>query len=179
MRTTVVFLIGCILGATGVLMVKGAPVSRESVPAVVAPPARAMLLVPVQGVRAADLKSNFHEARSGGRTHEAIDIRAARGTPVVAVADGTIRKLFTSRAGGLTIYQYDLGESTCYYYAHLESYAEIKEGQRVTRGQVIGYVGTSGNAPPDTPHLHFAINRLTPEKEWWKGEPVDPFPYFR
>lgn len=182
MRSFVTFLIGCVFGATAVLMVtaKGAPVRAESRGGL-RPPVDGRtpsLLIPVQGVQAESIKSNFAERRGGGRMHEAIDIRATRGTPVLAVADGTIRKLFTSAAGGLTIYHYDLAESTCYYYAHLDRYAEIlREGQRVSRGDVIGYVGTSGNAPPDTPHLHFAIMMLTPTREWWKGSPVDPYPY--
>ncbi len=180
MRTAAVFLIGCVLGATGVLMVDGAPASTKPAPPII--PSRSAadgdLLIPVQGVRADQLKSNFSERRSGGRAHEAIDIRAPRGTPVLAVADGTIRKLFTSGAGGLTIYQYDTNETTCYYYAHLDGYAPTtREGQHVSRGDVIGYVGTTGNAPPGTPHLHFAITRLPPTKEWWKGEAVDPYPY--
>lgn len=169
-------------------MVKGAPPSSpatiNAVPAVAGrdPSASlradtgAPLLVPVRGVSVVDLKSTFKEMRGGGRTHEAIDILAPRGTEVLAVADGTIKKLFTSKAGGLTIYQYDDSESTCFYYAHLDRYAEIREGQRLRRGDVIGYVGTSGNAPIGTPHLHFAILTLTPTKEWWKGTPVDPYP---
>jgi murein DD-endopeptidase MepM/ murein hydrolase activator NlpD len=96
---------------------------------------------------------------------------------VIAAVDGTVRKLFTSRAGGLTIYEFDVNEERVYYYAHLESYADgIREGLFVKEGTVIGYVGTSGNAPPGTPHLHFAIGVLTPTKEWWKGEPVNPYP---
>jgi murein DD-endopeptidase MepM/ murein hydrolase activator NlpD len=186
MRTTVAFLIGCVLGATGALMVKGAPVPPAAAAAPSPSPAfeslpedsGASLLIPVRGVQLAALKSNFREPRGSGRTHEAMDIRAPRGTPVLAVADGTIKKLFNSKAGGLTIYHYDVAESTCYYYAHLESYGNIREGQHVRRGDVLGYVGTSGNAPPDTPHLHFAVNVLTATKEWWKGTPVDPYPYF-
>jgi murein DD-endopeptidase MepM/ murein hydrolase activator NlpD len=131
----------------------------------------------VQGVQASDLRDTYSEARSGGRTHNAIDILAPYGTPVVASVDGTIRKLFTSKAGGLTIYQFDRDESRVYYYAHLERYADgLAEGQVVARGTVIGYVGTSGNAPIGTPHLHFAIEDLPPTKEWWKGEPINPYP---
>lgn len=185
MRTTVSFLIGCVFGATGALMyVHESAASPSPAQPVKAATAMALpragadgLLIPVEGVAAADLRRDFDDPRGGGRVHEALDIRAARGTPVVAAADGTVRKLFTSRAGGLTIYQFDPAEELCYYYAHLDRYADgIREGMRVRRGEVIGYVGTSGNAPPDTPHLHFAVTRLLPTKEWWKGEAVDPFP---
>jgi murein DD-endopeptidase MepM/ murein hydrolase activator NlpD len=138
-------------------------------------------LVPVAGVDAASLKSTFNEARGGGaRRHEAMDILAPRGTPVVASVDGRIVKLFTSAAGGLTVYQFDEDERYCYYYAHLDSYAaDLSEGQHVRRGQIIGYVGTTGNAPPDTPHLHFAITRLGPDKRWWEGEALDPITFLR
>lgn len=134
------------------------------------------LLVPVSGVDPSTLRSTFGDARGQGRRHEAMDIVAPRGTPVVATVDGRIAKLFTSAAGGLTIYQYDDEEAFCYYYAHLDSYApELTEGHRVRRGETIGYVGTTGNAPPGTPHLHFAIFRLNADKRWWDGEPIDPF----
>ena len=189
MRTTVSFLIGCVFGATAILMWveetgAGQMAQAADSPAQIPPSVRNdgvvrndLLHLPIAGIRAEDLRSDFNEPRSGGRRHEAIDIRAPRGTPVLAVADGMIRKLFTSKAGGLTIYHYDETEKTCYYYAHLDRYADgIREGMRVTRGTVIGYVGTTGNAPPDTPHLHFAIHRLPSTKEWWKGEPIDPYP---
>jgi murein DD-endopeptidase MepM/ murein hydrolase activator NlpD len=137
------------------------------------------LLLPVDGVDASDLRPGFTESR-GGRAHEAIDILAPRDTPVRAVTDGHIVKLFSSARGGITIYQFDANEEYCYYYAHLERYAEgLIEGTRVERGQIIGYVGTSGNAPPETPHLHFAIFALGPEKQWWEGTPIDPYPALR
>jgi peptidoglycan LD-endopeptidase LytH len=137
------------------------------------------LEIPVQGVRSDQLVRSFHENR-GGREHEAIDIIAPRNTPVVAVEDGTIARLFVSKAGGNTIYQFDPPGEYCYYYAHLERYADsLREGDRVRKGQVIGYVGTSGNAPKDTPHLHFAVFRLTPEKHWWEGTPLDPYDILR
>ena len=132
--------------------------------------------VPVEGVDRKTLRDTFAEGRAG-HVHEAIDILAPRGTPVVAVEDGRIEKLFSSKRGGLTIYQFDPRGTFCYYYAHLDRYAPgLKEGQTVRRGQVIGYVGTSGNAAPQTPHLHFTIFKLEPEKRWWKGAPVNPFP---
>ncbi|MDI1235945.1 MAG: M23 family metallopeptidase [Polaromonas sp.] len=135
------------------------------------------LLLPVQGVSARDLRDTFADGRdSNQRGHEAIDIQAPRGTPVLAVDDGRIVKLFLSKPGGITIYQFDATDKLAYYYAHLDGYAEgLAEGQTVRRGHVIGHVGSSGNASPEAPHLHFAIFRLGPEKQWWKGEPVNPF----
>lgn len=138
------------------------------------------LAIPVQGIPPEKLVPSYHDARNGGREHEALDILAPRNTPVVAVEDGTIAKLFLSKAGGNTIYQFDPDRAFAYYYAHLERYADgLKEGQPVHRGQVIGYVGTSGNAPRNTPHLHFAIFRLTSEKHWWEGTPIDPYDILR
>lgn len=137
---------------------------------------RRNLLLPVQGIRPEQLQNTFEDSRSGGRVHKAIDIIAPRNTPVLAVEDGRIAKLFTSKQGGLTIYQFDPSEAYAYYYAHLDRYADgLKEGAMLRRGQVIGYVGVTGNAGPDNPHLHFAIYRLTPEKRWWEGEPINPF----
>lgn len=163
---------------------KAAPVVPDRTGAAASPAASAQyllapgeILIPVQGVTAADLHDSYAQARSGGRTHHALDILAPRGTPVLAAVDGTIRKLFFSSGGGITIYQYDVAEARVYYYAHLERYADdVAEGQFVRQGTVIGYVGTTGNAPPGTPHLHFAIEVLPPTHEWWKGEPVNPYP---
>ena len=136
---------------------------------------------PVEGVDADDLRDTFFEARGLGRAHEALDIMAPRGTPVRAVEDGTVVKLFESHGGGgLTIYQFDPSQVFCYYYAHLDAYEPgLREGQSVRRGQTIGYVGSTGNASPDAPHLHFAIFQLTPERQWWTGEPVNPYPVFK
>ncbi|KGE51284.1 M23 family metallopeptidase [Xanthomonas axonopodis pv. vasculorum] len=135
------------------------------------------LLIPVQGIGAGQLQDTFTDARSEGRVHDAIDILAPTGTPVVAVADGMVEKLFTSERGGLTVYQFEPGGKYCYYYAHLERYADgLAEKQSIKRGQVIGYVGSTGNANPAAPHLHFEIHRLGPEKQWWKGEALNPYP---
>ena len=126
-----------------------------------------------------ELRDTFTDARGGSRAHEALDIIAPRHTPVRAVEDGRIQKLFTSKPGGLTIYEFDPTETFTYYYAHLDRYADdVREGQLVKRGDVIGYVGSTGNASPDAPHLHFAIFRLTPERQWWKGEPINPYSVF-
>ncbi len=135
--------------------------------------------IPVAGVNEGDLRDTFADAR-GARRHEALDIMAPRHTPVRAVEDGRIVKLFASAAGGLTIYQFDPAEIYTYYYAHLDRYASgLKEGQTVRRGQVIGYVGSTGNASADAPHLHFQIFRMTPEKQWWEGEPINPYPVLK
>jgi murein DD-endopeptidase MepM/ murein hydrolase activator NlpD len=135
------------------------------------------LEIPVHGVTVDQLHDSFTAARGTDRAHEAIDIMAPRRTPVVAARDGTIAKLFTSKQGGLTIYEFDPSQTFCYYYAHLDGYAGgVREGEAVQRGQVIGYVGSTGNASPDAPHLHFAIFKLTPEHQWWKGDPIDPYP---
>ena len=138
------------------------------------------LEMPVDGVKPSALHDTYSDSRALGRPHEAIDIMAAKGTPVHAVEDGNVAKLFTSVAGGLTIYQFDPSGEFAYYYAHLDSYADdVREGRPVKRGQVIGYVGSTGNASEEAPHLHFAIFRLTPEHKWWKGEAINPYPVLR
>src|SRR5215475_7283898 len=134
------------------------------------------LRVPIDNADVGRLKGMFGESRDGNPPHEAVDILAPRNTPIHAVEDGTIAKLFTSDAGGLTIYQFDPAQRFCYYYAHLERYATgLVDGQEVTRGEVIGFVGTSGNAPPNTPHSHFAIFELGADHSWWSGRPIDPY----
>ncbi len=137
---------------------------------------RHQLDVPLRTIERAALRSSFDETRGGTRRHEAMDLLAPRNTPVIAVEAGIIARLFNSKAGGITIYQFDPTTTYAYYYAHLERYAPgLEEGATVSRGQVIGYVGTSGNAPEDTPHLHFAIFVLNEDKRWWQGTPIDPF----
>jgi murein DD-endopeptidase MepM/ murein hydrolase activator NlpD len=134
------------------------------------------LAFPLEGGDRRRLRDNFAEPR-GSLRHEALDILAPRGTPVVAVDDGVVSKLFTSVRGGLTVYQFDPGGAYCYYYAHLDRYAEgLAEGQPLRKGQRVGYVGTTGNAPPNTPHLHFTIFKLGPEKRWWQGVALNPYP---
>lgn len=136
------------------------------------------LAMPVEDIDPSTIHDNFNEVRGGttGR-HDALDILAPRGTHVLATDDGIVKKLFTSVPGGLTVYQYDPDSQFCYYYAHLDAYAQgLHEGQTLKRGDLIGYVGTTGNAPKDTPHLHFAVIRLDPDKRWWTGTPIDPYP---
>jgi murein DD-endopeptidase MepM/ murein hydrolase activator NlpD len=139
--------------------------------------AQGKLLVPVEGIPLAKITDTFDQPRGTERHHEALDIMAPKGTKVIATADGKIVKLFTSKPGGLTVYQFDPTEKYAYYYAHLDRYADgLKEGMDVKRGDLIGYVGATGNADPNAPHLHFAVFELTPEKQWWKGTPIDPYP---
>ena len=140
------------------------------------PAAPRPIIVPVTGVARSAMRDMFNEGR-GDHRHEAIDILAPRGTPVVAADDGVVKKIFTSVAGGLTVYEFDPDERFCYYYAHLDRYvAGLHEGQKLRRGEILGYVGTSGNAPKNTPHLHFALIRLDPDNRWWKGTYVNPYP---
>jgi len=168
-------------------VVEGSPMSQVMRPPDVAPSPllypepvadlRARRLeVPVLGTGRDTLRPMFDEQRGATRAHEAIDILAPTGTPVVAVEDGTIARLFLSEAGGITIYLFDPTSRYAYYYAHLDAYAPgLADGAAVTRGQTLGYVGVSGNAPKNTPHLHFAIFELTEAKRWWQGTPIDPF----
>lgn len=157
----------------------------ERVEATIGPEPIAMLrnrrlTIPVEGVERQSLVRSYTDVRGGGRRHEAIDILAPRNAPVLAVEAGTIARLFTSRYGGLTIYQFDPEQRFIYYYAHLERYARgLEEGQDVRRGQIIGYVGTSGNAPSNTPHLHFAIFKTLEPPRWWEGLPLDPYDVLR
>ena len=141
---------------------------------------RGRLRMPIDGETIESLKGGFAETRGSHRPHEAADILAPRNTPVHAVESGTIAKLFNSKAGGLTIYQFDPSGHLCYYYAHLQRYADgVKEGLAVSQGDVIGYVGTTGNAPPNTPHLHFAVFELNADRQWWKGKAIDPYLLFK
>lgn len=165
------------------------PIAAPVVEAV-APPAAAAdatgpvpalsLAIPVAGVEPDALVDTFSESRAGGRSHEAIDIMAPVGTPVLAVADGTVAKLFDSQAGGLTLYQFDATGALAYYYAHLDGYAPgVAEGLPVRQGDLLGFVGHTGNAHADAPHLHFAIFVLGPERNWWQGRAINPYPYLR
>ncbi|WP_052810590.1 M23 family metallopeptidase [Variovorax paradoxus] len=137
------------------------------------------IAMPIDGVKGAALQDTFTDRRTGG-SHEALDIPAPRGTPVHAVDDGKLVKLFTSVPGGLTVYQFDPTGRLAYYYAHLDRYADnLQEGMTLRRGDVVGYVGTTGNAPPNVPHLHFAVFLLDADKRWWKGTAINPYPALR
>ena len=137
------------------------------------------LAVPVAGIRIQDLLDTYTQSRAGGaRVHNAIDIMAPEGTPVVAAAEGVVEKLYFSRGGGgITVYVRSTDGRWIYYYAHLQEYAPgLTEGQRVERGARLGSVGTSGNANPGGPHLHFAVHRMEPGEPWYEGTPVNPYP---
>jgi murein DD-endopeptidase MepM/ murein hydrolase activator NlpD len=139
------------------------------------------LLIPVQGIASGQLRDTFNDARSEGRVHDAIDIMAARGVPVLASADGRVVRLFQSVKGGTTIYQLaSADEHLVFYYAHLERYADgLTEGHLARRGEVIGYVGDTGNAGPGNTHLHFQIYRVADPKHFWTGENINPYPLLR
>src|ERR1700694_5960671 len=169
--------IAVLLALLGTSMALGAQAESESAADDARLLATRRLMIPVVGVTRSNLRDTFDERR-GAIRHEAIDIAAPRGTPVVAAGDGRVVKLFKSAPGGLTVYQFDADEKFAYYYAHLDRYAEgLAEGMMLKRGDLLGYVGTTGNAPPKAPHLHFTIFRMGPEKRWWKGTAVNPYPF--
>ena len=135
------------------------------------------IAIPVAGITKDKLRDHFNDLRGGTRSHDAIDIMAPRGTPVLAIADGKVTKLFVSKPGGITLYQSDPTGKFIYYYAHLDRYAPgVREGLGVRKGQLLGYVGATGNASPSAPHLHFAIQKVPSPSEWWKGVAVNPYP---
>ena len=161
-----------------VRIVPGGPERTASPPQHPAAAEAGPLSIPVEGVPPTALTDTFTQARAGGaRPHDAIDIMAARGRAVLAAADGRIEKLFTSEDGGLTIYQRSGDGRRIYYYAHLDAYAPgLAEGQMVKRGQKIAMVGSSGNADPSAPHLHFAVNEIRPDEPWYGGRAINPYP---
>jgi murein DD-endopeptidase MepM/ murein hydrolase activator NlpD len=142
---------------------------------------RREMIVPVNGVAAAALHDTYSELRGGGtRPHEALDILAPRGTPVLSATGGRVLKLFDSKPGGLMVYAADSTGRFILMYGHLDAYEPgLADGQPLRRGQKLGIVGTTGNAPADTPHLHFAIARSNDVSQWWKGVPVNPYPLLR
>ncbi len=138
------------------------------------------MMVPVDGVRPNQLTDTFNARRSGGRTHNALDVMARTGTPVVAADAGVVRRISTNPLGGKTVYVVDRAQRFVHYYAHLDDYARgLREGQDVRRGDLIGYVGTTGNAPKNAPHLHYQLLRYKETRMWWTGDPVNPLPYLR
>jgi peptidoglycan LD-endopeptidase LytH len=139
--------------------------------------ARMNLLVPVEGIKANQLRDTFNQARSEGRRHDAIDIMAPQGLPVLATTDGTVVRLFQSERGGITLYQVDPSGGYVFYYAHLARYADgIAEGKQVRRGEVIAYVGDTGNAGPGNFHLHFGVSKIISPRKWSGGDPINPYP---
>lgn len=141
----------------------------------------AALVIPVRGVAASRLTDTFSQARAAGeRVHDAIDIPAAEGTPVIAAAGGTLEKLFVSKDGGNTIYIRSDDGGWIHYYAHLRDYApNLVQGRHIDRGATIGSVGSTGNADPAAPHLHFAVHRMAPGELWYRGTPVNPYPMLK
>ena len=136
------------------------------------------LLVPVKGALLSKIEDSFDAPRDGGRRHDAVDILAPRGTPILAAIDGTVLRVGTNALGGNVVWMDDTDQRFVLYYAHLDRYARgIKQGDPITRGTVLGYVGTTGNAPPDVPHLHFQLMRITDTKKWWNGTPLNPLPF--
>lgn len=127
------------------------------------------------------LADSFDDARDGGdRRHNAIDIMAARGTPVLSVQDGRVLRLSKSSKGGITVYATDLDERYVFYYAHLDGYhRNLYDGKVLLRGDTLGYVGTTGNAPENVPHLHFQLMRMPSDGKYWNGEPINPYPFLR
>lgn len=135
------------------------------------------LIVPVAGAAPSAIEDSFNSPRDGGRTHRAIDILAPRGTPILAADDGRILRLSSNNLGGITIYAIDPGGRIVYYYAHLDHYHPgLSAGMTIAKGDTLGYVGTTGNAPKDTPHLHFQIMRWPQDGKYWYGDPIDPYP---
>lgn len=138
------------------------------------------LMVPVHGVSGRQLRDTYSAPRSGGRAHLALDIQAKKGTRVLAADDGYVVRIADTELGGRTLYLTDADRRFVYYYAHLDKRVYgLEEGQRVKRGQLLGTVGTSGNAPKDAPHLHFQLMRMASGRQWWSGEPINPIPYLR
>lgn len=190
-RALLVAILGAIVWFVLTIPTRSPPEAQAPAPATAAPsisstvPAPApvdvsggALLVPVAGVARNQLTDTFTAARGSGRRHDAIDIMAARGTPILAAAEGTVEKLyFSNGGGGITIYVRSPDRRWMYYYAHLDHYAPgLAEGQQVRPGSVIGFVGSTGDASPDGPHLHFAVNAMAPGERWWEGTPVNPYP---
>ena len=155
------------------------PAIEPAQPPLIGTPIPLHLAMPIAGIDPEELEDTFNEVHSGHK-HNALDIPAPKGTPVMAVAEGNVVKLFNSKAGGITVYQFDDTGTYCYYYAHLERYAPgLKENTLLRKGDVLGYVGSTGNASPDAPHLHFEVSQLGPEKKWWEGTPIDPLPLLK
>lgn len=139
------------------------------------PPGTHPLTIPVAGVRPAELRDTYGASRSEGRRHEGIDVMASEGTPVLAAADGVIVGRDSSARGGISLYHRDLDGRTIYFYGHLQRYrAGLKEGDMVRQGDVVAYVGTTGNTPAGTPHLHFSVHTVTDPNRWWRGRSLDP-----
>lgn len=166
--------------AREVPLVGGAQPPAQAPSPVAVPVAGSRLLIPVQGVKAESLVDTYEQARGQGRRHDAIDIMAPLGTPVLASADGVVMKLFDSVRGGTTLYQLAPDRRTIYYYAHLDRYAPaMAEGRSLRRGEVLGYVGNTGDAGPGNYHLHFEVSTTLDPVQYWGGTPQNPYPLLR
>ena len=174
------------------VVVSPAPVARADAAANAGAPAAApadatavahlgTLGFPVSGIATTRLDDSFDQPRDGGaRVHRAIDIMAPKGSAVLSVQDGRILRLSKSEKGGITVYATDLEEQFVYYYAHLDRYHDkVYSGKPVLRGDTLGFVGTTGNAPKDLPHLHFQVMRMPADRKFWAGEPINPYPLLR
>jgi len=136
------------------------------------------LMVPVAGADMSKVEDSFLDGRDGERVHHAIDILAPRGTPILSADDGKILRMSNNTVGGITMYTVDPTNRIVYYYAHMDHYNDaMSPGRTISRGDTLGYVGTTGNAPKDTPHLHFQIMRWPADGKYWNGEPIDPFEF--
>lgn len=178
-------LLACVAGAVAFLAatIRVIEPRPEAAPAEVTRPledaSAPVLIVPVAGIGAAQLRSDWGEARGGGRRgHEGLDVMAPAGTPVIAAADGKVEKLYFSKGGGgITLYQRSDDGRWVFYYAHLRDYASgVAEGRQVRAGETLAYVGDTGNAGTGNYHLHFGVARMAPGERWWQGTPVDPYP---
>jgi murein DD-endopeptidase MepM/ murein hydrolase activator NlpD len=161
--------------------VPATPAEPPAAPGAPAPTATAALrlMVPVEGIDPARIPDSFSAARDGQRVHRAVDILAPRGTPVLAADSGVVLRLSSNNLGGITVYALDHTARYVFYYAHLERYRDdLAEGMKLAQGDVIGYVGTTGNAPPNTPHLHFQVMLRREDGRYWEGTPLDPLPFF-
>ncbi len=174
-------LFAAVIGGFFAVAKRGAFRSATNGPGLAAAAPAEALVVPVSGVGAAQLTDTWGQARAeGAREHHAIDIMAPRGTPVVAAAAGTVEKLFESRDGGHTVYVRRADPAWIDYYAHLDSYApDLREGVAVRRGQLLGVVGSTGDASPEAPHLHYEIKRMAAGEKWYEGRDVNPYPILK
>ena len=139
------------------------------------------MLLPVAGASMRNVEDTFNEPRDGGeRVHRAIDILADRGTPILSADDGRVVRMTTSNLGGISMFTVDREARIVYYYAHMERYhPSMAEGRALSKGDTIGFVGTTGNAPKNVPHLHFQVMRMPADGRYWDGEPINPYPLLR
>ncbi len=134
------------------------------------------LLLPVAGANMAKVADSFNEGRDTDRTHHAIDILAPRGTPILSADDGKVLRMSSNSLGGITMYTVDPENRLVYYYAHMDHYNDaMSPGRAIVKGDTLGFVGTTGNAPKDTPHLHFQVMAWPANGKYWNGEPIDPY----